>query len=443
VAPTAPGGDGGTIDAYFADAGPCQATGATCAGEVLRTCNVVGSLPDETPCAWGCLADAPGPRCAQLVPGGGWNDPSSDDTSDFTGLEMITLPDGARLDASTGAITDANGAGVFRASGTGIRDGIEYVLRPIGATGRQVAVFRFKHVTISNLTLVGTHAIALVADDGIAIMGVIDARGPCAGSHSATPGPGGYPGGGRDQDGEPTPAPAAGGGQKVGTGNNIGCGGGGYGGRGGDGGNAIVTAGTGGTLRPGPEILVLAGGSGGGGEHHSNGGRGGGGGGALHLVANGPIAISGGDDMGINAGGCGGRAGSNSNDGGGGGGSGGAILIEASTVSVSAVLAVNGGGGGGGNTGNTATFGQAGRLSRDRANGGPAGTGSAGGRGAAGDLVHGEEGTTGKGGGGGGGVGRIRINTRAGTAPDLTGAILSPGPADPETSYHEGTVKLR
>ncbi len=418
------GGDG-RIDAV-PDAGPCQTLGSTCSGDVLRTCSTIGQAPQETTCGWGCNSNA----CSELAPAGGWE--MTGDTTDFANLSAVTIPNGAILNTDDGSITSTNGIGMFRQAGTGVNAGISYEQRAIGSTGRDAGVFKFKQLTMSNVTLTGTNAVVLVADDGMTITGVIDGVPACEYGDVRTPGPGGFAGGLNDNDGLPLP-PNGGGGH--GAASDVGGGGGGYGGFGGVGGsNALVSAGN---VRGASTIAELLGGSGGGGgDSHANSGRGGGGGAAVHLVANGPIMMSSG---GINAGGCGGRAGTGANDGGGGGGSGGAILIEAPTVAIAGTLAVNGGGGGGGNTGAN-TVGQKGQLSRTTAAGGNAGGGSAGAPGAAGAIVVGFS-ASGSG-GGGGGIGRIRINTRTGTV-DRANATLSPAPGDTLTTYSEAAATLR
>lgn len=413
------------------DAGPCQTLGASCAGDILRTCSTMGQPPVETTCAWGCGGSA----CSQLAPSGGWEMQGTGDTTDFTNLVPVTVPAGAIVNTDDGSITGANGSGTFRDPGTGENDDIGFELRAIGTTGRTAGVFRFKKLTAGNIQLVGTNAAVFIADEGMDIAGIITGVPACTFGDVRTPGPGGYAGGDKDVDGLPTPP---GGGGIHGDVDKYGGGGGGYGGLGGSGGNNILS---GGFVRGDSEISLLVGGSGGGGgDDHANSGRGGGGGAAIHLLANGPIVIASG---GINAGGCGGRAGTGGNDGGGGGGSGGAILIEGTTVSIAGTLAVNGGGGGGGSTGENTT-GQPGQLSRAAAAGGVAGGGEAGGDGAAGPVVVGSagDGDGDGGGGGGGGIGRIRVNTRSGSV-DRAAATLSPGPGDPFTTYSEGTATLR
>lgn len=416
------------------DAAPCASVGVTeCTGDTLRTCTTAGQAPDERPCAWGCDSSGTA-RCFELAPSGGWEMASTGDTTDFTGLALVTLPDGAVVNTATGAISGAGAAGSFRTGVVGTNAGIDHQLRAIGSTGRFVAIFRARHFTISNLTFTGTNAVAFIADEGIDLSGLVNALGPCSFGNPTTPGPGGFFGGANGLPG--LPLPPGGGGVSGGNGNDFGGGGGGHGGAGGDGGNVALS---GGAVRGDVAIALLLGGSGGGGgDDHSNAGRGGGGGAAIHLLANGPIVMTAG---GVNAGGCGGRAGTNTNDGGGGGGAGGAILIEAPTVSLTGTLAANGGGGGGGNTGAN-TIGDPGQLSRAQAMGGPAGAGSAGGLGAAGSITKGGDGTSANGGGAGGGIGRIRINTRGGAAT-ITNAVLSPGPGDPGPTYTEAPAATR
>jgi hypothetical protein len=104
------------------------------------------------------------------------------------------------------------------------------------------------------------------------------------------------------------------------------------------------------------------------------------------------------------------------------GSSGGAILIEAVTVNVAGILAVNGGGGGAGQA-----FGEPGKLGSVRAKGASDTLGNmVGGSGGAGSFVDGDDAASiSVTAGGGGAVGRIRINSMSAQA-NITG-MLSPG----------------
>ena len=212
-----------------------------------------------------------------------------------------------------------------------------------------------------------------------------------------------------------------------GTTMGAGAGGGSYCGKGGQGAleaNAAVPAGAATAPYGSPEIIPLVGGSSGGSGSFGAGA----GGGAVQLVAFGQFSMGAGSY--INVGGGGGQpaVSSNPGDDSGGGGSGGSILIEATGVQIAGALAANGGGGGG-----VSASGHDGTPDTNRAAGGAmAGLGAGGAGGASGN----NDGTTpasvdpGPVGGGGGGVGRIRINTRSGSAV-LDSAKLSPAPGNP------------
>jgi hypothetical protein len=419
--------DGNMIDTPHPppDAGPCTMQSAECFGDVLRTCSGSGVLPEDTTCNWGCGSA----RCLQIVPAGGAVMPGD-----------VGLGSDALLDISLGSGTVINGddgsigktGTMVRRAGTGVVDGIDFEDR----AGSAVAMFRFKSLQISGMVrLQGHRAIALVADGPIDIAGIVDAQGGCIGTHA---GPGGFVGGMKGSAGD-----GLGGGSGSGD-QNQGGGGGGYGGIGGTGGNGgdVLNPIAGGSAYGDDAITILVGGAGGGGGGKGGGGQtgtGGGGGGAVQFVSNTHIEVISG---GINAGGCGGRDGSGANDGGGGGGAGGTILLEAPAVHIVGALAVNGGAGGGGAAMNTA-YASAGTLNRNPA---PGNTGGAvGGIGGAANMLDGTAGGTtgGKGGGGGGGVGRIRINTRAGSASVDTAAVLSPSFDDQPTTCTQGPATLQ
>jgi hypothetical protein len=304
------------------------------------------------------------------------------------------------INSDTGAIGGLNTPESIRAAGTGVTSGIGY------SVNNGVAVFRFASLTISaSVAPFGTNAIALVADGAIDVGADITLQASCVGAAGPV---GGSPGGAASKGatgsggGVGPPAPPAGGG------------GGGYGGTGGLGAGNIG----GGSRYGDPRITLLVGGGGGGG---GGGAAGGNGGGAIQLASNTSISISGG----INAGGCGGKSASGIS-GGGGGGAGGTILLEAPQIAIPGKLAVNGGGGGGVGT---TTNGANGTLDRTPAAGGT-GTGN-GGAGAAASSLDGAASTGLEGGGGGGGIGRIRLDTRTGSADVLVGAVLSPELDDP------------
>jgi len=428
----AAGGDAAiVIDAPFIapDASACLTTSVMCADpNTLRVCATVGGSAVDTNCSWGCSPNGAQPHCQLLQPTGSGAIPMDTVGSDVApttlGNTMIHL--------DTGAIDGVRGNGTNK-----IVAGIDFELR------NGIAVFRFGglHIT-GNVGFAGPNPmppVVLVSTGSILIDGLIDATGPCTGG---APGPGGFQGGG-----------GAGMGPGGGSDSNdptLGGAGAGYGAAGGSGGaGAAATAIAGGSAYGSDAIAVLVGGSSGGG---GNGGNpfGGAGGGSIQLVANSTITINnnGGASAntdGINAGGCGGVSGRSNaaSDTGGGGGAGGAILLEAHDITINGSLAVNGGGGGGTHVanGSSGTDGQKGQLGRTPAAGGAGGdaVGGVGGAGSAGAGVQGGSGA-GVGAGGGGAIGRIRFNTRTGTATVNASALLSPSLQDSPTTCTQGSA---
>lgn len=400
--------------AVVPDAGPCTAASMSCASEtLLRSCSGTGAPLVETTCPWGCL-DAPAAHCAVMQPAG--NVIAAADLSG-SGLGPAMLAN-TTIDGSDGTITGV------RAAGAGVKNGIFFELRPTGS------VFRFSKLELSGtVRLKGDRPIVLVASGDVLIHGVVDGRGdPVCGAEGRTPGPGGGIGGDKEST-----APGPGGGAGTAN-NNEGGGGGGHGGPGGAGGAAAAGGAAFGT----PTIDVLAGGGGGGGGGGAaNAGFGGGGGAAIQIVAGTQIEIDSGG--GINAGGCGGDEGGGGGDGGGGGGAGGTILLEAPAINILGALAVNGGGGG-----THGDRGKDGTLSRMPAAGGTPTTATegSGGAGAAGSVTAGNPAQGGTWGAGGGAIGRIRLNTRTGTAAINASAVLSPAIGDATTAT-EGRVRVQ
>lgn len=410
------------------DASACPGSSTECIGsDVLRTCEGPGATAVDRTCSWGCRTQ-PFARCAELVPAGGGVTPQ--DVVPDPALLAVTLAAGTIIDGDDGRIGFSNDATAVRAAGTGIISGIDYQAR----AGDTIAVFRFKELRIDGaLSLTGAKAIALVADGDITIDGVVDAQGGCAGSNA---GPGGFRGGAKQ--GGVGSGPGGGSGA---ANANEGGGGGGHGAAGGSGGGNALAAG--GTAYGDARITMLVGGAGGGGGGGGmNSGSGGGGGGAVQLVSNGRIVIGGG----INAGGCGGQTGVGGNDGGGGGGAGGTILVEGKLIEIAGTLAVNGGGGGGGDATPDATAAPGARGSLDRVRAlGFLIAAAGGGAGGAGAVAGGDPGLGGggidDGGGGGGAIGRIRLNSLAGSAT-VTGE-LSPHFDDASSTCTQATVELR
>jgi hypothetical protein len=431
--------DGG-VDA-IPDAGLCKVFESACAGRVLRRCTVLGQLPEEETCPWGCTTTSTGPHCGQLVPSGGavltsdLSDPSNMllDTTIGTGTTLYTSD---VSNGSAGEITNSTRGSNNDPLVYEVRNGIGFVVR------NNVGIFRFKNLTINGtLSLRGSAAVALVAVGDITINGRLDAQGSgsgCgSGSNTRNPGPGGFAGGSSESIGS---GPGGGGSGSSVSSEESGGGGGGHGATGGSGAKPPIHVAypTGGPVFGDVTITSLRGGAGGGGggSGGNSGGDGGGGGGAVQLVASGTVRIMG-LGNGINAGGCGGEGASDS---GGGGGAGGTILIEAPSIVIDgAGLAVDGGGGGGGGNGSN---GQPGQLTSSRSRGG-SGSGSGGSGGAAGGLA----GLAGvynlRGGGGGGAVGRIRLNTYDGTVTILSSGFISPSLTDNPTSATIGIPNIQ
>jgi hypothetical protein len=387
------------------DANACAGASAECLGDVLRTCSGAGMQPVDATCVWGC-GGTPTPHCLELVPAGGAV--TSLDLASTAGLADITLNMPLILiDTDTGRIGTQANPTLIRGGGNGIVNGIDFVVR------NNIAVFRFQSLTITNTVApIASHAVALVSLGDISVSSTVFVQSGCANGGGLV---GGYAGGNQNADGS-----GPGGGPGPGGASGTGGAGGSYGGTGGRGGNGGIPAPTYGMANS-PSLVGGSGGGGGGGA------AGGAGGGAIQLVSNTQITISGG----INAGGCGGHSSMSNANGGGGGGAGGTILLEAPTISISGALAVNGGGGGA--VGGSGT-GSAGTLDRVAAVGDAGGIAN-GGAGAAGAMPDGINGATSgpRGGGGGGAIGRIRINTKSGTAA-LAAAVLSPAPNDPSST---------
>jgi hypothetical protein len=264
--------------------------------------------------------------------------------------------------------------------------------------GDRVGVFIANSVRIGASAAVrveGSLPLVLVAKNKLEIFGELSASAlrnaaVAGGSVTVSTGKGGGPGGGGAQ----LSYNAGGGGSFCGKGGT---------------GNAVVAgmSGVGGPTYGTSELVPLLAGSSGGCE--SKFGGGGGGGGAMQLVAGAQVTI--GTTGTVHTGGGGGGGGGNN---GCGGGSGGAILIEAPSVQIDGTLAVNGGGG---NVYTGGPAGQDGQPSNMPALGGAATAGS----GSAATTIDGANGSMTSGsnnssGGGGGGAGRIRINTKSGSA---------------------------
>ena len=395
-----------SVDVAIVDAMGCQSLASECVGgdSKLRVCSVLGALPTDYDCDWGCNSTGTA-HCAKLVPAGGYLTPM--DLDHDPGPQDVNLGNGDYvINAITGAITPG-----VRAPGINVSSGIDFQIR-----ANKIGVFKFAKLTLGTGTIkvIGTNPIALVSLSTMNIGAEIDLQGDCGSRNS---GPGGTDGGALGNDGY-----GLGGGRRGGGPDNA-CYGGGGGGHGGDGGRGVSFIDNKGPKFSTDRIPLLVGGSGGGGGGGSQGADGGGGGGAIQLIAQRRITITGG----INAGGCGGKTAGTC---GGGGGAAGTILIEAPVIDFQgSKLAANGGGGGGGNSGEA---GERASLSSAKANGGTGGQsgqnkGGDGGDGADDNILNGANGqTNSRCGGGGGGVGRMRFNTLSGTIVTSGTVLFSP-----------------
>ena len=374
------------------DSGACVGVSATCEGDVFTTCVAAGETPVQETCGWGCETAG----CKRVTPTGG-----AAVRADLFPLSLGAFAElslSGTLDGSTGRINGVDASAM----------NVDYKL----VDG--IAVFRFKLLAIGGLKLQGAAPIQLLSDGPITVDGTLDATGSCGIGSPELAGAGGGNGGLTSGS---TGALIGGG-----IGGPGGGGGGGWGGVGG----ATGAGALGGISTDDPTVITLRGGAGGGAGVGSTTFQGGGGGGAIQLISNTSITIATAGN--INAGGCGGRKGTAADDEGGGGGAGGTIVLEAPVVTARVgprdrgqrwwVVPSGRAGAVGGNAGT---------------NGGTGGVGGStiidGGAGGAGTLA----------GGGGGAVGRIRINTRSGTAVI---EVMSPAFDDPTTTATQGIAAL-
>jgi hypothetical protein len=390
-----PGLDAGPADAdpdveADVDAGACDGGATWCEGDVLSRC--VGGRRDDEVCPFGC--DAAQERCSRIVPS----------NVDRELLSIATTA--ARVRTLTRLDTDLCDPQTF------VPAVAAETVDVAGGPGLCVMVMASLDVEAgATLDVTGSRALVVVAAGDVVVDGTVSVT-----AQGSAAGPGGAAGGG---PGEPGVTAAGGGGGAEGGTRQSGGGGGGFGGGGGAGGSAEGAPGGGGGASRGTATLVplLGGGGGGGGASQAGagtGGAGGGGGGALQISTSGTIVIG---PTGVVTAGGGGGGGGGTEAGGGGGGAGGGVLLEAATIDVTGVVAANGGGGGASNGGQP---GGAGAPGATAAPGGPDPGGNAerGGDGGADDAPDGETAPDElyNCGGGGGGVGRIRLNTRSGSA---------------------------
>jgi hypothetical protein len=343
-----------------------------------------GNLPSGT------VPAAPGEFTASNLP----EDLDIQVEEDFI-ISGETCGNEARLNTDTGEIDCSNSGGMP-----------SYEFKIVQQQdSSEVGVFAGKNILIApSVTVIveGQRPLVLLAPGNVQINGTIKAIADSIQAYTANAGGFSAP------DGEQVKGQGPGGG----SGTSTEAGGGGFCGKGGKGGG--TTGAAGGVAYGNDELVPLIGGSSGG--NGAIGGFGGAGGGAVQVTAGGKLTLSATGVIHVGGGGGGWN--------GGGGGSGGAILLEGSEISIAGTLAANGGGGGEGD----ATAGDNGLNASPDAIPAPSGSGSEttdddGGVGSAAEALDGSPGGS-LSGGGGGGAGRIRLNSRSGTA-QVTG-VLSP-----------------
>jgi hypothetical protein len=351
----------------------CSPGAARCETDTLTTCDADGMSESSVMCALGCGGSTA--HCLSFVP---LNGLAVALTAAGTSAE-VSLPPGVMINTSTGEVKTSGGLPINVPS---------VVVDQAGAT---IRAFYGSSVSLSDVHVVGTAALALVSANDLEVDGVIDASGA-----NIVPGPGALA----------MPHPCAGGASTRG---------------GGGGGNAIsgsnggLGAGPGGIAEGSLDTNPLVGGCNGGPEVDDGGTVltiGGGGGGAVQLVAGASIQLSANAMINVGAGGGMSAAG---------GGSGGNVIIEAPSVmfALGARLVANGGAGGA-----CTSQGEDASTDTTPANGGgPCGmlpyvVGGHGGTVASAPSI----GTIG--GGGGGSVGQLLVRTRDGQIMD-GGATIS------------------
>jgi hypothetical protein len=411
-----------------------------CEGSSARTCNATGDGSTMEDCgAPGCNADAR--RCNQCVPNtdscgateteiahcgpdglpGGQGTCElgciEEPTSHCEYLEPRYLPDICDAIAVIPDLTIDNSSTFDTNLDVNCTGGVVSQ-----AGGPPICVVRYGSIHITpatTLTVHGSRALALVADSGILIEGVLDvsANGIASG-----------PGGGTVISG--------------GMVSSDGGGGAGFATAGGAGGSATANGGggMGGSPSTNPSIItVLVGGTRSARNFAGAPNAGGAGGAATLIACRGEVSVSGTIDAG-GGGGQGGKFGNTafSTFAGAGGGSGGNVVLQGLSITVTGQLFANGGGGGAGMTHDGQGSGQPGlpgadgtRSIAEAASGGfafgGAGSGGTGGRQAALPGVGLRSSTTnGLPGGGGGSIGFFQTYTPTGIAPALAPSAASP-----------------
>jgi hypothetical protein len=390
-----------------ADVGPdawvpaCTGTMTRCGtSTTLDTCNA-GSWVTTT-CGLGCLMGG-APHCAtfDLLNVAGMSTPGTVDVTVSTDTSIATDPCNMAIGGVMPHLVAQSGGGTM------------------------VCLYDFRSLTVASggaLHVTGAYPLAIVAQENVDVMGLIDVSSYTTGGVRI--------GSGAGTGGDPGGSGTAGSG---GSNTDGGGGGGAFGGNGGNGANeGSSSGGGGGGMAVASTLTPLIGGASGGAGSGSSAGAGGAGGGAIQISAYGTIRITGT----VAAAGAGG-AGGGTVSGGGGGGSGGGILLQAPTVTLgssatSPSLTVAGGGGGAGGCGVVAASAGTDGFAAALGTASGAATGCLahdGGAGGGGGTANGANSTNGggspNGSGGGGSIGRIVIMTSSGAVPA--------GPINPST----------
>lgn len=392
------------------DAPACVPDTRQCSGSVLTSCDASGNATTQT-CGFGCASSRD--RCLDLQPSNAlasYLDRSSTEP-------VVTLVGDATIDTSTGVVRDSAGI-------------VTTLTDVVGGGPADVLVWPVGGLTVGNVAVTGTRALAIVANGSVVVNGILSVS---AVLH--VPGPGAIT----------TDSPCAGALGPADVTAGTGGGGGGFGTAGGRGGSvAALNGGAGGSPSGDATLSPLRGGCRGG---HAGSVRPkmyrqpGGGGGALQISTRAAIVLQPGAAITANGGGAKGLVAMSGGcinipeqtyycATGAGGGAGGGILLEAADVSVpvTAALTANGG------AGHCSYLSAApdGQISESPAVGTNCSNSSTGvaGNGAAGAFAA----TNGTGGpqeaaGGGGGAGRIRINLPGDGVFDPGPPIISPPPS--------------
>jgi hypothetical protein len=344
----------------------CSPGATTCSGDALTVCDTDGTSTTMETCALGCGTTD---RCFTFQPMNGLgpallaaaNEPD------------IVVPDKARINTDTGAVTDSANVTVQIAT-----------LVVNQTNGPDIRVFFARSLDISDAVVTGGKALAFVAPGKITMRGVVDAS-----ANAATPGPGAQNSGPCVGAEDASVNTAGGGGNATSGGQGVST-------------NGLVNGGAAQT-----SFEPLMGGCCGGID-------GGAGGGAVQIDSLVSVELFG---LTNNRRGLLDVGGGGDHQGHFGGGAGGTVVVEAPTVIISGAVTANGGGGGGSGPGSDATEdgvpapgGYSGQLIFY---GGSGGTRTQ----AAGDGLNS--------GGGGGAVGRLFVRTLDGNFDMSSDSLIS------------------